>query len=44
MSRSASEYAFANADKNVYRETECKHNAWVENEEDKKCKKEHRRD
>jgi hypothetical protein len=43
MNRSASEYAFANADKNVNTKTECKHNTWVKNEEDKECEKEHRR-
>ncbi len=44
MNRSTSEYAFANADKNIYRKAECKHNARVKNEEDKECEKEHRRD
>jgi len=44
MNRSASEYAFANANKNIYAKAECEHNTRVKNEEDKKCEKEYRRD
>jgi len=44
MNRSASEYTFANADKNIYAKTEREHNTRVKNEEDKKCEKEYRRD
>ena len=44
MNRSVSENAmFANTDKNIYTKAECEHNAWVKNEEDKECEKEHRR-
>ena len=43
MNRSASENAFANTDKNIYTEAECKHNTRIKNEEDKECEKENRR-
>ncbi len=44
MNCPAPEYAFANADKNIYRKAEREHNTRVKNEEDKKCEKEYRRD
>ena len=44
MNCSASEYAFANTDKNIYTKAECKHNARIKNEEDEECEKEYRRD
>ena len=44
MNRSAPEYTFTNADKNIYRKAECKHNAWIQNKEYKECEKEYRCD